>query len=156
MLAEGEQLLFEVNPHMVYTLLMSWIFAALYAMAGMVGAYFVFEYADARLAAITGACVEIIALLVFLVPYMRWKHTIYALSTGRAVRVTGVIRKDAYECPLARIQDLRLRIGILQRLFRCGDIMVTTAGTGSTECVWVNISRPWETQKTLRSVLGRW
>lgn len=145
MLKEGEKIVFEAHPHKVYTLLGSWIFGAILVLVG-VSVFFA--------SVLAGIIVEIIAFLVFFISYLKWRYTIYGLTTGRVIRLRGVIGKDLYENPLERIQDLRLKIGVLQRMFGCGDIMITTAGTAVIECAWKNIENPREAQKTLRTLLG--
>ena len=146
MLKEGEKIVFEAHPHKVYTLLKSWIFGAILVLVGI-------PLFSASILA--GIIVEIIAFFVFFIPYLKWRYTIYGLTTARVIRLRGVIGKDLYENPLERIQDLRLRMGVLQRMFGCGDIMITTAGTAGIECTWKNIGNPREAQKTLRALLGR-
>jgi len=146
MLKEGDKIVFEAHPHKVYTLLGSWIFGAILVLVGI-------DVFSASVLA--GIILEIIAFLVFFIPYLIWRYTIYGLTTGRVIRLRGVIGKSLYENPLERIQDLRLKIGVLQRMFGCGDIMITTAGTAGVECAWKNIGNPRETQKTLRTLLGR-
>ncbi|GAJ21797.1 unnamed protein product, partial [marine sediment metagenome] len=54
-----------------------------------------------------------------------------------------------------KVQDLRLKTGIIQRMFDCGDISITTAGMAGVECVWHNIPNAREVQKTLRTLLER-
>lgn len=146
MLKEGKKIFFEAHPHKVYTLLGSWIFGAILVLVG------IGVFSDSVLA---GIIVEIIAFLVFFIPYLKWRYKIYGLTTGRVIRLRGVMGKDFYENPLERIQDLRLKMGVIQRMFGCGDIMITTAGTAGIECVWKNIANPREVQKTLRTLLGR-
>ena len=146
MLKEGEKIVFEVHQHKVYTLLGSWIFGAILILVGIV---------VLSASILAGIIVEIIAFLVFFIPYLKWRYTIYGLTTGRVIRLKGIIGKDLYENPLEKIQDLRLKIGVLQRMYGCGDIMITTAGTAVIECAWKNIGNPRQAQKTLRTLLGR-
>jgi len=146
MLKEGEKIVFETHPHKVYTLLGSWIFGAILVLVG-IAVFFA--------SVLAGIIVEVIAFLVFLISYFKWRYTIYGLTTGRVIRLSGVIGKDLYENPLERIQDLRLKMGVIQRMFGCGDIMITTAGTAVIECAWKNIANPRKVQKTLRTLLGR-
>ena len=77
------------------------------------------------------------------------------MTISRVIRLRDIIVKDLYENPLDRIQDLRLKMGILQRIFGCGDMMITTAGTAGIEYAWKNIKNPREVQKTLRTLIGR-
>jgi len=146
MLKEGEKIVFEAHPHKAYTLLSSWIFGAILVIVGIA------VFSDSIIA---GIIIEVIAFLVFFIRYLNWRYTIYGLTTGRVIRLRGVIGKDLYENPLVKIQDLRLKMGVIQRMYGCGDIMITTAGTAGIECVCKNIANPREIQKTLRTLLGR-
>jgi len=146
MLKEGKKIFFEAHPHKVYTLLGSWIFGAILVIVGIA------VFSDSIIA---GIIIEVIAFLVFFIRYLNWRYTIYGLTTGRVIRLRGVIGKDLYENPLVKIQDLRLKMGVIQRMYGCGDIMITTAGTAGIECVCKNIANPREIQKTLRTLLGR-
>ena len=146
MLKEGEKIVFEAHPHKVYTLLGSWIFGVILVIVGVA------VLSDSVLA---GIIIEIIAFLVFFIPYLKWRCTIYGLTTGRVIRLRGIIGKNFYESPLERIQDFRLNMCVLQRMFGCGDVMITTAGTAVIECVWRDIRNPREAQKTLRTLLGK-
>ena len=93
-----------------------------------------------------------IIFILVLISIIRWRHTIYALTTKRVLRISGIIGKDVYENKLNRVQDIRLRIGIFQRIIGCGDITITTAGTAGIECVWRGIKEPKKIQKLLRDV----
>ncbi len=148
MLKENERIIFEKHPHKVFTLLGAWILGAILALSG-VGLFFDSDFIG------IGIIMEIFAFLLFFISYLSWKYTVYGLTTYRVMRLKGIIGKDFYEAPLERIQDLRLKMGVLQRIFGCGNIMITTAGTALIECAWKNIEKPREALKTLRTLLGR-
>ena len=145
MLKDGERIVFEVHPHKVFTLLGSWIlgiFLAIFGLALLAGTV------------VGGIAVLVLDVVIVVGAYLRWQYTIYALTTERVIRLKGIIGKDLYENRLAKIQDLRLKMGVLQRLFGCGDVMLTTAGTAFIECAWKNIGNPRQMQGLLRRLLG--
>lgn len=153
MLKEGESIVFETHPHKVFTLLGPCILGFILVL----GAAAFFYISTVEVTPPTLILAFVILLLGIYLPlssYLQWRYTIYALTTSRVIKLSGVITKDLYENSLDRIQDLRVTIGLWQRIFGCGDIMITTAGTAAIECVWENIKNPREIQSTLRALLG--
>jgi len=82
--------------------------------------------------------------------YLDWRYTIYAITTQKVIKHSGIIRRDIFEADLGKIQDLRISIGILQRLLNCGTIVITTAGTAGVECKWENIYAPQKVRNMLK------
>lgn len=146
MLKSGENIILETHPHRLYSLIASWFFGGIFFVGGI---FLLFGSPYIGVAAL------FLGLLILLIPFLKWKYTIYVLTTVRIMTLRGMIAKDFYENPLDKIQDLRLKMGIMQRLFGCGDIMITTAGTAAIECNWKNIPKPNEVQKILRNALDR-
>lgn len=145
-LKEGEKIIFEEHPNKVYSLIAPWIFGIILIIVGLV----LWKY----IGPFFGIIIELIGILSIIIPYIQWGHSIYAITTERVLRLKGVIGKDYYENSLDKIQDTRLKMGVLQRMYGCGDIMITTAGTSGVECIWKNINNPKAVQKTLREILG--
>jgi len=67
----------------------------------------------------------------------RWATTYLAVTTQRVIFRTGVLRKDGLELPLSRVQSVRARQSIGDRLFRSGDVLVEAVDGGerSFACV---------------------
>ena len=143
----SEEFYLECHPHFLYFNLFWWIFSALlsfFAVAFMIG--------DRNFVPLS-ILMLIIAFLFVIIPLLKWKHTIYALTSKRVLRISGVIGKDIFENKLGKIQDIRINIGILQRIMGCGTIVITTAGTAGVECVWEGIREPKKIQKILRMLV---
>jgi uncharacterized membrane protein YdbT with pleckstrin-like domain len=104
---------------------------------------------------IGGIILLIIALLFIGISYLSWRFTSYCLTTRRVIKLKGILNKDFYENRLEKVQDLRLKEGFIQRMFGCGDILITTAGMAGIECVWQDIPNARESQKILRALLER-
>ncbi len=145
-LKEGEKMVFETKPSITCSLLGPVFGGIIIALIGVPFLYFPFL-------AWMGICVELTAFLTILISYLIFKNMIYGLTTHRIMKITGIIGKDMYECSLNRVQDLRFRINPLQKIFNCGDILISTAGTAGIECIWRNVKNPQEVQKILRSLL---
>lgn len=77
-----------------------------------------------RLAALAGAA--LVAVLLFLLPLVRWLGTHYLITTRRVVLRTGLVARTRQELLHGRSYDVRLRQTPLQRLFRSGDVLINT------------------------------
>ena len=104
---------------------------------------------------IFGAILIITGLIIALIGYLKWRSIIYGLTTNRIIVLKGIFSKDIYENRLDRVQDIRVKISLWQRVFNYGDIFLTTAGTSGIECIWHNIPDPRKKQKLLRTLLAK-
>jgi len=104
---------------------------------------------------IFGAILIITGLIIALIGYLKWRSIIYGLTTNRIIVLKGIFSKDIYENRLDRVQDIRVKISLWQRMFNYGDIFLTTAGTAGIECIWHNIPDPRKKQKLLRTLIAK-
>ena len=95
-----------------------------------------------------------VGLIVFLVGYVKWRSVVYGLTTNRIIVLKGVFAKELYENRLSRVQDIRMKISLRQRLYNCGDIFLTTAGTSGVECLWQDIPDPRKKEALLRKLVA--
>ncbi len=68
----------------------------------------------------------LVAVLLFLLPLVRWLGTHYLITTRRVVLRTGLIARTRQEHLHGRSHDVRLRQSPLQRLFGSGDVLIST------------------------------
>ena len=146
LLEEGEMIAFETRPHKVHYILAWWIVAITFFIAGL-GVLFA--------SVIGGVILLVIAILFLGISYLSWQATLYCLTTERVIKLRGILNKDFYENRLEKVQDLRLKQGLIQRMFDCGDILITTAGTAGVECKWQSIPNVREAYRILRAILER-
>jgi len=95
-----------------------------------------------------------VAVIVFLVGYVRWRAVTYVLTTKRIMVLKGVLDKELYENRLSKVQDIRMKMTMQQRMYNCGDIYLTTAGTSAVECLWKNIPDPRKKETLLRKLVA--
>lgn len=77
-----------------------------------------------------------LAVLVwFLVgPFLRWLTTTYTFTNRRFIKRSGFIAKEGRTIPLNRISGVDFEIGVIDRIFGCGTLVVSDASTdGSVE-----------------------
>jgi len=79
-------------------------------------------------------------------------HTAYVITTRRIITSKGVVGKDTYSASLHNIQDIRVKVNLLQRIFGTGDLLITTAGTTGVESVWKSVPNPYRIQKIINEL----
>ncbi|ADG99405.1 membrane-flanked domain protein [Segniliparus rotundus DSM 44985] len=132
-LASGERVVVEAKPH--------WKFFAGFAVVGLVlgvalaGLGFEhaaqYAHAAAKVAARHkrhGLVLEVVGAAVFLlfllVGFARWRATRYWITDQRAVVQRGWIVRSKVDVPLGKVNALRLRQGIGDRVFGLGALVV--------------------------------
>ena len=74
------------------------------------------------------------ALWFLMVPFLRWLTTTYTFTNRRFIKRTGFIAKTGRTIPLNRISGVDFEIGVIDRVFGCGTLVVSDASTdGSVE-----------------------
>ncbi|MDX2377004.1 PH domain-containing protein [Microbacterium sp. LRZ72] len=71
------------------------------------------------------AAAGVVVLLLVLLPWMRWAARIYTITTRRVIVRSGVLARHAREYSHARGYSIALRRGPLQRIFRCGTLVLS-------------------------------
>lgn len=76
-----------------------------------------------------------VGLVAFLVgPFLRWLTTTYTFTNRRFIKRSGFIAKEGRTIPLNRISGVDFEIGVIDRIFGCGTLVVSDASTdGSVE-----------------------
>ena len=145
MLEKGEKVVFETHPSKMGAFFNHIATAVVLVVLG----FFLLVRFDWSIFA---AIPIFVAVIVFLVGYVRWRAVTYVLTTKRILILKGVLDKELYENRLSRVQDIRVKITLLQRMYNCGDIYLTTAGTSAVECLWQNIPDPRKKEALLRKL----
>ena len=72
-----------------------------------------------------------LAIFWFVVrPVVRWATTTYTFTNRRFMKRSGFIAKEGRTIPLNRISGVDFEIGVIDRLFGCGTLVVTDASGG--------------------------
>ena len=67
-------------------------------------------------------------------PLLRWLTTTYTFTNRRFIKRSGFIAKEGRTIPLNRISGVDFEIGVIDRVFGCGTLVVSDASTdGSVE-----------------------
>ncbi len=96
----------------------------------LVGGYFVGAIGDSG-----GGTPRLIGLVVLLVlfiwgsllPFLRWLTWTYTLTNRRLIEQKGILTRSGRIIPLARINDVAYEKGIVDRILRCGTLIIHDA-----------------------------
>ena len=72
-----------------------------------------------------------LAVVVWFVvgPLLRWLTTTYTFTNRRFIKRSGFIAKEGRTIPLNRISGVDFEIGVIDRVFGCGTLVVSDAST---------------------------
>jgi uncharacterized membrane protein YdbT with pleckstrin-like domain len=72
-----------------------------------------------------------LAVVVWFVvgPLLRWLTTTYTFTNRRFIKRSGFIAKEGRTIPLNRISGVDFEIGVVDRIFGCGTLVVSDAST---------------------------
>jgi uncharacterized membrane protein YdbT with pleckstrin-like domain len=129
-LAAGEYLVWHGHTHAKRLVIPGLIFILVATLTG-VGMAWLPDLLPTALKAWAAPVVAIIGagliIGLSLWPFLRWLTTTYSLTNHRVLTRRGLISRTSHGLPLARIHDVDLRQGLVDRLLGCGTIRLTTA-----------------------------
>ena len=127
-LSEGEHSVLFLHPHWK-TVLMPFL---LLVLVVVVAAVLVVVIPHNRLQTDERIAVGVIALIVAVIwtgiPFLRWRTTTYELTNRRLRLRRGIVSRTGRDFPLIRISDVSFSHGPIDRLLRCGKLIVESAG----------------------------
>ena len=127
-LSEGEHSVLFLHPHWK-TVLVPFL---LLVLVVVVAAVLVVVIPHNRLQTDERIAVGVIALIVALIwtgiPFLRWRTTTYELTNRRLRLRRGIVSRTGRDFPLIRISDVSFSHGPIDRLLRCGKLIVESAG----------------------------
>ena len=147
-LTEGERLVLRLHPHWK-VLLRPVVILALIVVAALALLIFAVPQQHSALARLAVGVIALLAVLFWvMVPVLRWWSTSYELTNRRLRLRTGILTRSGRDFPLTRISDVSFSHGLLDRLLRCGRLVVESAGEHG-QLVLTEIPRVEEVQSLL-------
>ncbi len=127
-LNDGEQPVLRIRPHWK-TLIRPLVVAVIVIAAALMLVVLIPSGRAAAAERLAVAAVAILALMLWLmVPVLRWRTTMYELTTRRLRMRDGILVRHGRDIPLARINDVSFERGPLDRLLGSGRLVVESAG----------------------------
>jgi uncharacterized membrane protein YdbT with pleckstrin-like domain len=148
LLADHEKLIFDLRPHWVAVIPpVLWTLAIL--AFWIVGYQIAKGQLDGSAESFAQNAVAIVSLVAFFflaaLPFLRWRFTMFVLTSDRLITRTGIISKHSKEIPLERINDVTFTQTVLERALGAGDLFLESAGErGQTRIT--NIRKPEQVQ----------
>ncbi|MFL6138171.1 MAG: PH domain-containing protein [Frankiaceae bacterium] len=152
LLGDDERLVLHQHPHwkvlVLPTLLLPVIVgAAAFGIAAMPDGS---AQAPARWAVLGVALIALVVLCV--VPWLRWRTTHFILTDQRIVLRSGILARTGRDIPLARVNDVTFSHSLVERLLRCGRLMVESGGERG-QVVLDDVARVESVQRTLAELV---
>ncbi|HEV2071211.1 MAG TPA: PH domain-containing protein [Acidimicrobiales bacterium] len=143
LLNDGEEIVLDLRPH--------WSFFALsaIALAASVGLSIALSAAGwHEWLQMLAAVVTLAALVCFVVRYARWATTNFVVTSDRLIHRKGIVAKEGIEIPLERVNTVFFRQSVLERVLRCGDLVIESGGERGRQA-FSDIPRPSSVQNAI-------
>lgn len=92
---------------------------------------------DATLATVLDIALVVVWLVLVswlvIAPYVRWFTTHFVITDRRVLFRTGVFTRSGIDIPLARINTVQFRHGVIDRMFRTGTLVIESASDDPLE-----------------------
>lgn len=75
---------------------------------------------------------SLLAILLWLVPVLRWRTTVYVLTDRRLLKQYGILSTHGRSIPLSRVNDVSYGKSLLGRILRYGTLHVQSASEQGT------------------------
>ncbi len=147
LLSEGERVVLDLHPH--WKRLVVPVLALLVLAAGYGFVLALVADGTARLA----IGVLVLALLFWrvVVPFLRWRTTLFVVTTRRVAVRQGVLSRSGRDVPMSRVNDVTFSHTLLERLLGCGTLVVESAGERG-QVVLTEVPHVEQVQRTINEL----
>src|SRR4051812_31784801 len=129
LLGEGEEIVHELHPHWKALFFPVLLIPVLVGVATFL--YFSIDGDGSANNAGRWAVIILAAVILIwgsLIPYLRWRTTIYVMTTDRLITRSGILSRSGRDIPLSRVNDVSFSHNVFERMLRCGTVTVESAG----------------------------
>jgi membrane protein YdbS with pleckstrin-like domain len=95
----------------------------------------------------------VVVVIWVLKPLIEWLTATYTITTKRLITREGLIARRGHDIPLMRISDVAYDMGVVDRMFGCGTLVVSDASTHGSVRLH-DIPQDEEVQHKLTELLG--
>lgn len=161
----GEKVLFETRPRftlnlgstilkVIILLLFLYFFNTILSLTASAQEYLIYYIQIPLVQGVSYLLLLIVVVLVLSILWdiISWRAVRYLLTTHRVMIKKGIFRKRKIYMPYNMIQDIDVSQGILERLFRAGDIQIY-GGHEHTQVVMEDIPNPYQVDNTINRLM---
>jgi membrane protein YdbS with pleckstrin-like domain len=77
------------------------------------------------------AAIAVVLLAIWVVkPFLDWFFATYTLTNRRLITRHGILNRSGRDIPLVRINDVSYEHGLVDRMLRCGTLVIQSASDG--------------------------
>ncbi|QNN53666.1 PH domain-containing protein [Nocardioides mesophilus] len=127
LLIDGEHVVVSTRTHVKALLVPALLLIVLAAAAGFLSALVDAGSAQPLVDVVIWGLALLVALWWVVKPFMRWMTTSYTFTNRRFIKRSGFIAMQGRTIPLNRISGVDFDIGIVDRVFGCGTLVVSDA-----------------------------
>jgi len=149
LLIESEDLILDLRPHWIA--LVGPTIVTLLVVAGyLLAVAYAPDEGAGRSVVVWGGLVLAVVILIWyaLRRFIDWVTSNFVVTTDRVIHRAGFIAKRSMEIPLEKINDVRFRQSVFERIIGAGDLILESAGEFGRN-VFSNIRDPEHVQKTI-------
>ncbi len=132
LLNEGEHIVVSTRTHVKALLVPALLLIVLAAVAGFLATIVPESSAKPLVQIVVWGLAGAVAVWWVVKPFVAWLTTTYTFTNRRFVKRSGFIAKQGRTIPLNRISGVDFDIGIVDRVFGCGTLVVTDASESGT------------------------
>ena len=132
LLNEGEHVVVTTRTHVKALLLPALLLILLAGVAGYLVSIVPASGAQTLVQLVIWGLAFLVAIWWVLKPFFRWLTTSYTFTNRRFIKRSGFIAQRGRTIPLNRISGVDFDIGVLDRVFGCGTLVVSDASEQGT------------------------
>ena len=132
LLNEGEHVVVSTRTHVKALLVPALLLIVLAAVAGFLVSIVPASSAQPLVQLVVWLLAGLVAIWWVVKPFVAWLTTTYTFTNRRFIKRSGFVAKQGRTIPLNRISGVDFDIGIVDRLFGCGTLVVSDASENGT------------------------
>lgn len=137
MLAHDEQVILHRHPHwkqLVWPVLFLLVVTALASFGGAVVSRTDWDPRTRQIVlAVIAALWLLVVIWLTVRPFLAWRSTHFVITDRRVMYRQGVLTRSGIDIPLARINSVEFRHGLLDRMVRSGTLVIESAAQDPLE-----------------------
>ena len=132
LLNQGEHIVVSTRTHVKALLVPALLLILLAAVAGFLVSLVPPSSAQPLVQIVVWLLTGLVAIWWVVKPFVLWLTTTYTFTNRRFIKRSGFIAKQGRTIPLNRISGVDFDIGVVDRIFGCGTLVVSDASENGT------------------------
>lgn len=149
LLNEGETVVIDTHTH-VKALLLPLLWLIVLLAAGIAGQVWL----GGTAALVVWALVAVVSLYLVWWRVLEWITSTYTITNRRLITRHGVLTRRGHDIALSRISDVAYELDIVDRVLRCGTLIISDASTHG-QVVLHDIPRVEKSQRKINEMLNK-